>query len=409
MPARVLVVDDDAAVARTVSRLLTARGYDVTVANDADAALALLRAATYDAVVLDFQLGEVDANELLDRLGTARRPAVLVLSGAISVGDTVTAMKLGVGDVVQKPFESDELIARLDRLITRATAERTVPIPNPAGARVSRLGMYSVRDMIASGGMSSVYLAEHRVTGAMVALKVLDPHFAARPEMIDRLLGELEVSRRIDHPGVVRVLAGERTRDGLPFLVLELIDGQSLSKILDQRGRLPISTVISIGAQLAAAMAAVHSAGVGHADLKPDNVLVLADAGPDGEPLIKLIDFGVAYFADRPPVGGPLVWGTPQYLAPEQWEGTPALASDVYALGCVLFELATGAPPFTGAVAELAIAHLAHVAPRASSRNPAAAPLDDLVAGALEKPASARPSMADLATALAALRAPRSA
>lgn len=404
MPARVLVVDDDELVARTVARLLRARGYEVGVVHGAEDAVRELAAASYDAVVLDFQLGHTDANELLGGLGVARElPAVLVLSGSINVGQTVAAMKLGVGDVMQKPYDPDDLVARLDRLLARAGEVRTMPLDNPRGRRPSRLGSYDMVRMIASGGMSAVYLGQHQVTGARVALKVLDPQFAARREMIDRLLAELEVSRRIDHPAVVKVLAGERTRDGLPFLVLELVDGQNLSTILDQRGHLPGPTVIAVTRQLAAALAAVHAAGIGHADLKPDNVLVLSQTDAQGHPLIKLIDFGVAYFADQPPPDEMRVWGTPQYLAPEQWMGAPCLASDVYALGCVIFELATGAPPFAGTVAELALAHLEQTPPALSTRAAALAALDPLIARTLAKNPSDRPAMSELADALAAL------
>jgi serine/threonine protein kinase/CheY-like chemotaxis protein len=400
---RVLVVDDDEAVARTVARLLGSRGYEVTIVNDAATAYATMRAQSFDAVVLDYQLGPTDANQLLGEVAGAVRelPAVLVLSGSITVGETVTAMKLGVGDVMQKPYAPEDLIARLDRLVARAAEVRTVPIPIMRGRHVSRLGSYDVQRMIAAGGMSAVYVGEHRVTGALVALKMLDPQFAANKDIIDRLLAELEVSKRIDHPGVVKVLAGERTRDGLPFLVLELIDGQSLSTILDQRGRLVPRTVTAIAAQLAAAMSAVHAAGIGHADLKPDNVLVLSATDTDGEPLIKLIDFGVAYFADRPPTKEPLVWGTPHYLAPEQWMGRPGLSSDVYALGCVAYELATGSPPFTGSLAELALAHIEHEPPPLPSSLGALAPI---IAQTLAKNPSTRPSMSQLAASLTALR-----
>lgn len=407
MAARVLVVDDDDAVARMVARLLGSRGYEVTVVTDAPAAYAQLRDHEYDAVVLDFQIGDTTANQLLGDLGGgARLPAVLVLSGTIGIGDTVAAMKLGVGDVIQKPFAPEELAGRLERLVARASESRTVPIPVMRGKRptTSRLGSYDVKRLLASGGMCAVYVGEHAITGSRVALKMLDPQFAARPDIIDRLLGELEVSKRIDHPAVVKVMQGERTRDGLPFLVLELVDGQSLTTILDQRGWLPPPTVLAIGAQLASAMAAVHAAKIGHADLKPDNVLVLAQTGPDGEPLIKLIDFGVAYFADRPPPSEPMVWGTPQYLAPEQWMGKPALASDVYALGCVIYEMAVGSAPFIGSVAELAIAHIEREPPHLAARAPDMAALDPIVARTLAKNPAARPTMAEVAAELEGLR-----
>ena len=406
---RILVVDDDEVLARTVGRILTSEGYDVTTVNDADGARNALATRRFDAVLLDFHLDQTTATELLDSLGAERAhlPAVLIMSGKITVAETVAVMKLGVGDVMEKPFDIGDMSNRLRRLIKIADAARTVPIPlTRQQARMSRmrLGMFDVHGMIAQGGMGGVYHGANQVTGVKVAIKILDPQYAGRPDMAERLLGELEVSRRVAHPGLVKVLSAERTADGLPYLVLELVDGQSLTTIIDQRGWLAPPLAAAIGAQLAGALAALHVGGIVHADLKPDNVLVLADARPDGHPFVKLIDFGVAHFIDKPRDES-FAWGTPQYLSPEQWAGKPRTASDVYGLGCVLTELLTGRPPFDGAIEDLAHAHIWDAPQPVSSTRPEAAPLDAIVARMLQKRWSDRPTMPDIERELDAIAA----
>ena len=404
---RVLVVDDDTVLARTVGRLLGGEGYEVTIVNEAEAARNTLAAQRFDGVILDFHLDLTTATELLDSLGAVRAnlPAVLIMSGKITVAETVAVMKLGVGDVIEKPFEAVDLCNRLRRLIRIAEAARTVPIPlSPAKARATRmrLGMFDVTGMIAQGGMGGVYRGKNQVTGKDVAIKILDPQWAGRPDMADRLLGELEVSRRVDHPNLVKVLSAERTGDGLPYLVLELVDGQSLTTIIDQRGWLAPGLAAAVGAQLAAALAALHAGGIVHADLKPDNVLVLPEARPDGHPRVKLLDFGVAHFLDRPRDES-FAWGTPQYLSPEQWAGRPRTASDVYGLGCVLTELVLGKPPFDGPIEDLAHAHIWDVPPPLSTARPEVAVLDNVVARMLKKRWPDRPTMDHVASELEAI------
>jgi eukaryotic-like serine/threonine-protein kinase len=278
---------------------------------------------------------------------------------------------------------------------------RVMPLTRPDRRRFgARFGDYEVIAPLANGGMGGVYLASHVVTGEKVALKVLDPHFADHGEVVDRLYSEHAMASRTDHPGVVAIRDAARSIDNLPYLVMEYLDGETLAQ-LAEHGRIDVTSIIRFGAQIAAALAALHAGGVVHCDVKPENLFVLHDRE---WPAIKVIDFGVSRFIDEPPAADASIAGTPAYMAPEQWRGRPVPASDVYSLGCVLFELLTGNPPFDGSLPELISMH-AEQRPARPSWLRSGIPLDveRLVLRALAKEPSLRPSMAELADALAEL------
>jgi len=261
----------------------------------------------------------------------------------------------------------------------------------------SRFGPYEVVAPLASGGMGGVYLAAHVKTGERVALKVMDRRFVDHAEIVARLYGERAVSARASHPGLVDIRAAARDADDVPYLVMEYLDGETLATIR-ARGDIGVDDVAQLGAQIASALAALHAAGFVHCDVKPDNVLVLRDGR------VKIIDFGVSRRVDEPPAEDASIAGTPAYMAPEQWRGEPEPASDVYALGCMLFELLTGETPFDGSLPKLMWAHLEQRAPRPSWLRTGIAPqLERAVMRALAKDAADRPTMDELARELGAL------
>ena len=258
----------------------------------------------------------------------------------------------------------------------------------------ARYGEYDVVAPLASGGMGGVFLATHRSTGARVALKVLDPMFADHAEVVDRLYAERTVSARASHPGLVDIREASRSSDDVPFLVMEYLEGQTLSAIIEL-GVLDLETIVTLSAQIAGALAALHDAGFVHCDVKPDNLFVLGDGA------VKVIDFGVSRFVDEPPPEDASIAGTPAYMAPEQWRGKPEAATDVYALGCVMYELLTGNVPFEGSLPELMVAHLDQRPGRISwLRTAVPVELERLVMRALAKGPGLRPSMIEMANAL---------
>jgi len=213
------------------------------------------------------------------------------------------------------------------------------------------LGSYRIIAAIGAGGMGDVYRAHDDRLGRDVAIKVLPPTFAEDPERLRRFQQEAQVLAALGHPDVVQVFdAG--TQDGRPYLVMELLSGQTLRQRLEE-GRLPWRKAIEIAASVAEGLAAAHAKGITHRDLKPEN-LFLTEHGR-----VKILDFGLAKvksptFAtattiDTAPPGtmDGAILGTVGYMAPEQVRGQAADArSDVFALGCVIYEMVTGKPAF---------------------------------------------------------------
>ena len=248
--------------------------------------------------------------------------------------------------------------------------------------------------------MGGVYLASHVTSGERVALKVLDPLFANHAEVVRRLYSERSISRRATHPGLVDIRSAARSTDGVPYLVMEYLDGRTLASMA-REGEIDMLMIIGVAAQIAAALAALHEAGVIHCDVKPENLFVLNDRAWGTLPQVKVIDFGVSRRVDEPPGDDPAIAGTPAYMAPEQWKGEPQTASDVYSLGCVLYELVTGETPFDGSLPQLMLAHLEQRPARPTWLR-AGLPIDleRVIMRALGKDPALRPTMRELADEL---------
>ena len=218
-------------------------------------------------------------------------------------------------------------------------------------------GRYRLGPIIGRGGGADVFQADDLDTGRPVAIKVLR---AVSPDDLHRFEQEGQTLARLDHPAIVRMCGGG-DHDGVPYLVLDLIDGEPLSAVL-LRGPLAEADVVRIGAVLADALAHAHEIGVVHRDVKPGNVLF--DRSGD----VHLTDFGIARLTDVTAITATgFVIGTAAYLAPEQVTGDGATpASDVYALGLVLLEALTGERAYDGSASEAALARL-HRAPEVPS------------------------------------------
>jgi hypothetical protein len=225
---------------------------------------------------------------------------------------------------------------------------RTGPIEVAVGAE---LGSYKLTSLLGEGAMGRVFRARHVRLGRSVAIKVLNPEYVARPDVVKRFFREAKVVNEIDHEHIVEVTDFVEV-PGLAFLVMELLDGQSLREILKRRkGKWPpLNRSVSVMAQVCDALEAAHQKGVVHRDLKPDNIFVIQRAGRD---YAKVLDFGVAKLKE-PDAGSyatvtGMILGTPLYMAPEQAIGKDVdRHADVWAAGVVLYELLSGAVPFKG-------------------------------------------------------------
>src|ERR1044071_1946230 len=280
-----------------------------------------------------------------------------------------------------------------------------------------RIGRYEVGDRLGKGSFGVVHLARDVELGRDVALKVLKPEFLGKPTVVQRFLKEARAAATIDHPGIVTVfecgqIANTGTRaDGNAYIAMELLRGESLTARIERDGRLPPETVIAIGRQLASALAAAHAAGIIHRDLKPDNVYLIPDAAVHGGQRVKILDFGMAKLADldgAPITHSKMVLGTPRYMSPEEARSSAKIdqRTDIYALGCIMYELACGHPPFSGDAGEVIMQHQTSPPARPSSLITVPAALDTLIVQMLAKVPDDRPrSMANVETGLAAASA----
>lgn len=241
---------------------------------------------------------------------------------------------------------------------------------------------FELLDEVGVGGMGSVWRARDALTGEVIALKLLHRQFVADPDYVLRLEREVETVRRIASPHVVKV-HGYGRLDGVPYVAMEYVAGRSLREQLKAEGPVGWDEAKRIGIQLASALAAAHAAGVIHRDVKPSNVLL------DGDGNAKLADFGIARANDLTRLTGSVtVLGTPAYMSPD---GDANEQSDLYALGCVLYEMMTGAPPFEGESQQQVLLKHIREAPKLDRLPPQAR---RLVGWLLEKEPRRRPASA---------------
>ncbi|HEY4055010.1 MAG TPA: serine/threonine-protein kinase [Kofleriaceae bacterium] len=227
--------------------------------------------------------------------------------------------------------------------------------------------------------MGVVYAAEHTLLGRPAAIKVLLPDYSQKPEIVTRFFNEAKAATAIRHPGIIEIYDFGWSGTGAAFIVMELLIGEPLTTRL-KAARIPWHRALQLGRQIAGALSAAHDTGIVHRDLKPDNVFIVRDAEVPGGERIKLLDFGIAKLAgDAHSVSSVTrtgsVIGTPTYMSPEGCRGvTIDSRADIYSLGCVLYELMTGRPPFVGEGSGDVLAAHIHVAPPSLAEHGAQVP-----------------------------------
>ena len=286
----------------------------------------------------------------------------------------------------------------------RRLATGTVEPPSPRS-----LGGYTITGALASGGMGVVYRGEHPARPRAVAIKAMHPRLQKNIAVVDRFFAESVATARIDHPNVVRFFDFGHDAEGSPYLVMELLEGETLSSRLARERQLDLASALDIAIQIGLGLAAAHQQHVVHRDIKPDNIFLATNPARPGFPTVKLLDFGVAKVEGHHTSHtwqGDLL-GTPSYMAPEQ--GLAAAESDarsdLYSVGCVLFEMVCGAVPFTGNLVETLLAHQTSERPSPRALNPAIPPdLEHLIDRLIARDPADRPQGAsDMVQALTAI------
>ena len=274
-----------------------------------------------------------------------------------------------------------------------------------------RLGNYRVISCIGEGGMGAVYRVEHTLLGRAAAIKVLQPELSRNQDMVNRFFNEARATARLQHPGIVEVFDFGYCEDGAAFIVMELLQGESLTSRIARESRLPWLKACRFARQIASSLAAAHREQIVHRDLKPDNVFLIPDS-EQREERTKVLDFGIAKLADAGSTAlvkthAGLIMGTPTYMSPQQCRGAGQVdhRADIYSLGCILFEMVCGRPPFVGeGVGDLFTAHMMKSPPSPRQLSELPGPLDQLILRMLAKAEADRPqSMEAVATELDAI------
>ncbi len=264
---------------------------------------------------------------------------------------------------------------------------------------------YRLTRLLGEGGMGAVWLARNLKLDVDVAIKLIR-HELATAETSRRLLQEARAAARIGHRSIVRIFDFGETELGDPFIVMEVLSGESLRDVLEQRGRLTAANAVRTLLPIASALTEAHASGIVHRDLKPENIMLVPDKS--GGAIPKLVDFGIAKFrrgdgGDDAALGN-LVVGTPDYMSPEQAGGRDEVdeATDVWALGVILYEAITGRVPFDGpSYPALIFAIMAEEPTPTHEQLAGDAELWGILQGALAKRNVGRPSMRALGTVLA--------
>jgi serine/threonine protein kinase/HPt (histidine-containing phosphotransfer) domain-containing protein len=353
---RMIVADHDSESLELIRRVATARGHEVVACRDGhEASRALEKGAS--VLVAAWDLRGVNGPTLCRKargLAADRRPFVVLVAHLTDTDCAGRDFELDADEYLLKPLEADHLAARVDAWASNGTATRPAPPVKKHRDLVGTTldGKYEVQELLGRGAMGAVYKARHVLLGETVAIKVMNDQVAASANTRERFLREARAMLRFVHPNAIPVRDCGLTAEGILYMTLGFSSGKTLRSILGAEKKLPIPRALAIARQCLQALAEAHSHGIVHRDLKPENIMIEAP-GTDRE-LVRICDFGLAKFTSSlaqglPDITGCAVIGTPHYMPPEQVLGEAIDArSDIYALGCVLYELISGARLFPG-------------------------------------------------------------
>ncbi len=441
-----LVVNDNEMNRDVLSRYLTRHGHSVATAASGREALQTLKDDIFDLVLLDIMMPEMDGYELLKHLKAdeaLRNIPVIFISAVNDTQSKIKAFKSGGVDYVTKPFQADEVVARVENQLKIAWLQKTLERQNRELIRrneelthaqrrtdvvFSMLAdilpgtildeKYRLEHKIGSGGFGAVYSATHIGLNKPVAVKIFRPTTGGNsPEDLERFRLEGKIASRIAHPNALAVLDCGISA-GMAYLVMELLQGHTLGDEINEKCTLPPSRALEILIPVCEALTAAHEIGIVHRDIKPSNIFL--HQTKEGE-IVKLVNFGIAKSLTSPNSsadetmtlqGG--VIGTPAYIAPERFADLPYDGrADIYSLGIVLYQMLCGHLPFQTSgdgIYAMAVLHLTKDPTPLREVAPNIPPeLESIVMQSLLKEPEKRPTaieLAERARALGAIETP---
>jgi CheY-like chemotaxis protein/tRNA A-37 threonylcarbamoyl transferase component Bud32 len=408
----VLIVEDEPELGELISLHLQAVGHETVTVTTGEEALGQVASTPFDLVLLDLVLPGINGRAVLEGIRETHSRSelpVIVVSG-LDASHTITgALRVGANDYVTKPVNMDLLMVRCatmvaangaepaDRRALNALGDNEKDRPHPIGhcatcesclhnnvelcshcgssrpadgwpalseAKASYLGQridgrYFVERLVARGGQGEVYKVEHTDLERVFAAKFVNIK-RDRPERTDvvraRILGEIKALARLQSPHIVRIHDVIQIDDTIFCLVMDFVNGRSAEFELNERRRLPLGDVIDICRQVSQGLVEAHEAGFVHRDIKPNNIMI--EDLPAGGRFVRILDFGFVHNLERERDPNRFE-GTVGYSAPEQLTAAPIdHRADIYALGITLYDMATGAPPFTGKPEQVVDGHV---------------------------------------------------
>ncbi|MBX7223968.1 MAG: response regulator [Blastocatellia bacterium] len=434
----IFIVDDNPNNLHLLSGILQEKGFNVRLANSGKRALAAVKASPPELVMLDITMPEIDGYEVCRRLKedpqTSAVP-IIFISALDDSSDKVRAFQVGGADYVTKPFQAEEVIARIEHQLKISRLQQALEQEKAelvkkneellqAQRRTNLVfsalsdalpgtvldDKYRLDHKIGAGGFGAVFQGTQLSLGRPVAVKVFRPSKGNdTQEELERFRLEGISACRLNHPNAVAILDSGISSSGIAYLVMELLHGKTLQAELTNLRWLPLKRTVLIIQQVCSALAEAHQAGIIHRDIKPENIFL--HQSNQGE-VVKVVDFGIAKLLGEE-VSEDLaqitardnIVGTPAYMAPERVGNLPYDGkTDVYSVAVMTFQMLAGKPPFPlgpGGVVGLMLAHLNQPPPPIRTVNPTLPEsVETVLLQGMEKKPALRPSADGFATLL---------
>ena len=419
-----LVVDDNEMNRDLLSRRLERKGFHVLTAVDGMQALDTLAGSAVDLVLLDVMMPGITGLDVLRAIRESKSAIelpVIMVTAKDESADIVEALELGANDYVTKPIDFPVVLARVQTQLRMKTgAARPAPppsVPAPTGAAADirpaavLAGKYRIESKLGAGAFGVVYRATHVALDHPVAVKILQHGVLLsddRSDALARFRREGISTCRVNHPNAVTVIDFGVTENGVAYLVMELLEGQTLAEALKEAGTMSPARCLEILVPICAVLEEAHASGVVHRDIKPANIFL---HNARGEETVKVLDFGIAKLVGSTSdehatmtMEGSLL-GTPAYMSPERVANKPYDGrADVYSVGVMLYQMLAGHPPFKAQdPVALAVQQMNATPPPPRDVNPDIPPaVEAVVLEALVKDPDLRPTAGLLAQRFAA-------